>query len=341
VNSPQWTDRLRVPAIAAPMTDVSGPELVAAACAAGVVGAFPTHNAGDAGALARWLDRISERIADLTPPGELPAPVAANLVVHGSNSRLAGDLRAVIDGGVEVVITSVGSPRNVVGPLHEAGITVLADVADLRHAQRALHCGVDGLVLLTAGAGGQTGWVNPFAFLRAIRERYDGMIVLAGGVSDGAGILAAQIAGADLAYLGTRFIATTESSAADDYRAAVVAASLDDVTTSTQITGLAANVLTDWLAEFTDRDDAGDAGERGAGGGFSVDRLLARRGVWAAGHSVSGATEVIPVAELVRRLQSEIDQARRSPRLREHRPEPVSTGGHDVGNSPRGVRPRL
>jgi nitronate monooxygenase len=205
-----------------------------------------------------------------------------------------------------VVVASVGSPREIVGPLHDAGIIVLADVASLRHVQRAAASGVDGVVLLTAGAGGQTGWANPFAFLRAVRQRYDGVVVIAGGISDGAGILAAEVLGADLAYLGTRFIATTESLASPAYRDAVVAATLDDITASTQVTGLPANVLTDWLR------GAGTATPRAASdlGGFSVDRLLAHRGVWAAGHSVSGTDAVIGVAELVNRLERELDLAR-------------------------------
>jgi nitronate monooxygenase len=299
----QWRDRLRLPVIAAPMTDVSGPELVVAACVAGVIGGFPTHNAADRRELERWLERIAIDI-ELRRCGAA-APVAANLVVHRSNARLIDDLRAVIHGGVEVVITSVGSPREIVGPLHDAGITVLADVATLRHAERAIASGVDGLVLLTAGAGGQTGWANPLAFVRAMRQRYDGILVLAGGVSDGAGILAAQALGADLAYLGTRFIATTESAATPGYRAAVVSATLDDITASTQVSGLIANVLTQWL-----RETDGSAAEPEPAG-FSLERMLSQRGVWAAGHSVSGADEVLDVAELVDRLERELDDAQR------------------------------
>jgi nitronate monooxygenase len=315
----QWRERLRLPAIAAPMTDVSGPELVAAACAAGVIGTFPAHNAADSGELGQWLHRIGEQLAARTPSGRRAAPVGVNLVVHRSNARLADDLRTVIRGGAEVVVASVGSPREIVGPLHDAGIIVLADVASLRHVRRAADSGVDGVVLLTAGAGGQTGWANPFAFLRAVRQQYDGIVVIAGGISDGAGILAAQILGADLAYLGTRFIATTESLASPAYRDAVVAATLDDVTASRQITGLPANVLTDWLrgadtatprAALGGPTAAAPALDVPALDGFSVDRLLARRGVWAAGHSVSGTDAVIGVAELVNRLERELELAR-------------------------------
>jgi nitronate monooxygenase len=295
VLPPSWSERLRLPILAAPMTDVSGPELVVAACTNGVPGTFPTHNAPTVTVLDEWLERIRAGLSAATLTGQLPAPVGANLIVHHSNARLNDDISAVIRGGVELVIASVGSPKAVVGPLHAGGILVYADVASMRHVDRAIAAGVDGLVLLTAGAGGQTGWANPFAFVRAVRERYEGTIVLAGGVSDGAGVRAAEILGADLVYLGTRFIATAESLAPTDYKAALVAATLDDVTTTTQVSGLAANVLTRWLDRLEDQTSVG----------FAQDKLLARRHVWAAGHSVAGTNDVASVAELVDRIERE------------------------------------
>jgi nitronate monooxygenase len=275
------------------MTDVSGPELVVEACNNGVIGTFPTHNASTVTELDEWLDRIRAGLSAVTLTGQLPAPMGANVIAHHSNSRLYDDIAALIRGGVELVIASVGSPKDVVGPLHAGGVVVYADVASMRHVDLAIAAGVDGLVLLTAGAGGQTGWANPFAFVRAVRERYDGTIVLAGGVSDGAGVLAALVLGADLVYLGTRFIATEESLAPTNYKAALVAATLDDVTTTTQVSGLAANVLTSWLERLED----------GTSAGFAQDKLLARRQVWAAGHSVGGSNDVVSVAELVDRLE--------------------------------------
>ena len=200
--------------------------------------------------------------------------------------------------GVELVITSVGSPKDVLPRLREAGVAVYADVATLRHAELAAAAGVDGLVLLTAGAGGQTGWLNPFAFVRAVRAVFDGTLVLAGGVSDGAGVVAAQALGADLVYLGTRFIATTESRARPDYKSALVDSTLDDVTTSTQVSGLAANILTSWVREHGDAPSADSAG-------FSHQRLLTGDQVWAAGHSASGTDDILPVRELVDRLVDE------------------------------------
>lgn len=293
-----WSDRLAIPAIAAPMTGVSSPELVIAACRSGVIGSFPTHNAPSTAALDDWLRRISDEVTDAD------APVAPNLVVHRSNTRRDADLDCLLRHGVELVITSVGSPSPVIGPLHGVGATVYADVATLGHAWRALDAGADGLVLLTAGAGGQTGWANPFAFVRAVRERFDGTVVLAGGISDGQAIFAAEVLGSDLAYLGTRFIATHESAAAGDYRNALVDATLDDVRLSSQVGGIPASLLSAWL----DRTSSNVA----AGAGFAQDQLLANQDAWSAGHSVSGVHAISKVDELVAALTAEYQQARSS-----------------------------
>lgn len=297
-STADWSDRLVLPVVAAPMTGVSGPALVAAACANGVIGAFPTHNAPTTAVLEEWLVRMQAQSAAMVGTGRVPAPIAANVVVHRSNPRRDDDIAVIIRSGVEVVITSVGSPKDVIGPLHDAGITVFADVATLRHAERAAACGVDGLVLLAAGAGGQTGSANPFAFTRAVRDEFDGTLILAGGISDGAGVAAAQALGADLVYLGTRFIPTVESLATPEYQAALVAATLDDVTTSSQVSGLATNILTDWLDRHT---PSGPQGEPSTNG-FAQSRLLDGREVWAAGHSVSGTNAISPVSVVIDQL---------------------------------------
>ncbi len=300
MSLPAPLDRLRLPLVAAPMTDVSGPELVIAACRNGVVGSFPTHNARSAGELHRWLRRITEGIDGR----EGAAPFAANLVVHRTNERLRDDIACLVEYGTPLVITSVGSPDQVVGPLHDAGCLVFADVASLRHVERAVEAGVDGLVLLTAGAGGQTGWANPLTFVRAVRDRFDGPIVLAGGVCDGVALWAARTLGADLGYMGTKFIATVESLAEADFREALVTSTMDDITLSPALSGLPANLLTGWLESVTKDGVLAD--------GFAHDRLLGRRGIWSAGHSVSGVTEVLTVAELIERTRQEFDQARRA-----------------------------
>lgn len=275
------------------MTSVSTPDLVRAACRCGVIGSFPTHNADTPGELADWLRTIT---SDLKPNS---APVAPNLVVHRSNPRRAADLSVLIRHGVELVITSVGSPAPVVGPLHDAGARVFADVASLDQASRAIAAGVDGLVLLAAGAGGQTGWANPFAFVRAVRERFDGILVLAGGVADGQAILAAQVLGADLVYLGTKFIATRQSGASDDYRRALVSATLDDVRLSDRVGGIPASLLACWL------DAQESPGADTPTKGFAQDQLLANRNAWSAGHSVSGVHEILDVDELIDELTAD------------------------------------
>ena len=201
-------ESLVLPVVAAPMTQVSGPELVSAACVAGVIGSFPAHNASSHEELDAWLSLIERERQRAIDSGLVPAPVALNFVMR-MKSRLAGDVRVAIEHRVPLVIASVGSPSEIVPVLHDAGTFVVADVANMRHVEKCLESGVDGLVLLTAGAGGNTGWVNPFAFVRAVRAIYDGPLVLAGGVSDGVALRAAIALGCDLAFMGTAFIATT------------------------------------------------------------------------------------------------------------------------------------
>jgi nitronate monooxygenase len=275
-----------------------------------VIGSFPTHNA-TAEELPAWLDEIEARLEDTAPQNgndgarRIAAPFAVNLIVHPSNARRDGDIDRLIEHGVEIVITSVGSPAGVVPRLHDAGVAVLADVASLHHAERAIAAGVDGLVLLSAGAGGQTGWLNPLAYIRAVRERYDGTIVLAGGISDGVALAAAITAGADLAYMGTRFIATHESSATDDYKAALVDAGPDEIQLTTAYTGLPANLL-------AVPGGVEAAGTRHPPAGFEQSALLSLKDAWSAGHSVAGVARVTDVATLVRTTRAEYLAARNS-----------------------------
>jgi nitronate monooxygenase len=307
-----WRPRLRLPLVVAPMLTVSGPELVAAACAAGVIGAFPTANCRSADELTHWMRQIRDGIAARGTPLSAAAPIAANLIVH--SPQLQDHLQVLLRERVELVITSVGSPRALVRPLHDIGCRVWADVASLRHAEKALADGVDGLILLTAGAGGQTGWANPFAFVRTVRPLFDGPLVLSGGLTDGQALWAARVLGADLGYMGTRFIATPESQASPAYRQMLQDSTLDDVLQSSAFSGLPANWLRgSLLAAGLDPDaidpqaDLADAAEM-----FGASaRPAARR--WSqllsAGHSVSGVQSVLPVAELVRLLASQYDAA--------------------------------
>ncbi|WP_407178268.1 NAD(P)H-dependent flavin oxidoreductase [Bradyrhizobium sp. STM 3562] len=300
--------RLSLPLIAAPMFLVSGVELVVAACRNGVIGAFPTVNCRTPEQLDAWLGEIETRLHRREDAeGKPAAPVCPNLIVHRSNTRLDNDLAVLLRYKPELVITSVGSPAPVLGPLHDAGALVFADVASIRHAERALEAGADGLVLLSAGAGGQTGWLNPFAFVRAVRAFFDGPLVLAGGISDGHALRAAQALSCDLAYMGTRFIATRESMADERYKAMLVQSSADDILLTSAFTGLQTNMLKPSIvAAGLDPDNLPAHGAIEIGRDIDVENRQKRwRDIWSAGHATSGVTDVLPVDELIARTLAE------------------------------------
>ncbi|MCC5868252.1 MAG: nitronate monooxygenase [Gammaproteobacteria bacterium] len=290
--------RLRLPAIAAPMFLISGPDLVLAACRAGIIGAFPAPNARTPDILDQWLTQISGALT------AADAPWAANLVMHSSYARRQEDLDLVVKHRAPIVITALGSPRDAVEAVHGYGGLVFADVNSVEFAAKAAKTGVDGLVLVAAGAGGHTGQMTGFAFVDAVREFWDGAIILGGGISTGRGVRAAEVLGADFAYLGTRFIATRESLASDEYRQMVVAASAADIVCSPAITGVPAN----WLRPSL------------VAGGYDLERLAAAKpvdfgmpqegakpwkNVWSAGQGVGVVREVVSVADLVERLAGE------------------------------------
>jgi nitronate monooxygenase len=307
----RFRDRLTLPLIAAPMFLVSGVELVVAACRNGVIGAFPTVNCREVEQLDAWLVEIDERLqhhADAS--GKQPAPICPNLIVHRSNARLEQDLKILLRHRPEMVITSVGSPAPVLQPLHDAGALVFADVASIRHAERAVAAGADGLVLLTAGAGGQTGWLNPFVFVRAVRAFFDGPVVLAGGISDGHALRAAEALGCDLAYMGTKFIATRESMADISHKEMLVGSSADDILLTTAFTGLQTNMLRPSIeAAGLDPHNLPARGAIDIGKDIDIGARESRpkrwRDVWSAGHSTSGVSAVLSVDELVARTREE------------------------------------
>lgn len=286
------------------MLRVTGPDLVVACCRAGVIGAFPTANARVPAQLSDWLTEIHERLA-----GAPAAPVCANLIVR--QPALHEHLEVLVKHRVELVITSVGSPAEVIEPLHAVGTVILADVASLRHAERALEAGADGLVLLAAGAGGQTGWMNPFAFVRAVRSFFDGPIVLGGGVSDGFALHAAEVLGCDLAYMGTRFIATQESGASDEYKSMLVSSTADDVILTRAFTGLPTSILRPAIVESgldpnsLDETVTIDAARDLYGPNAISVGPRRWTELFSAGHSVSGVTGVPSVADLVAHVAGE------------------------------------
>jgi nitronate monooxygenase len=310
------TKRLRLPLIAAPMLSVSGPDLVIAACCRGVIGAFPVANARTVEGLQAWLQQIEStlNLAVETHPEQPPAPFCPNLIIK--RAEMKAELSCLVQHRVELVITSVGSPVEAIGPLHDVGCLVFADVATLRHAEKAIAAGVDGLVLLTAGAGGQTGWINPLAFVRAVRHLYDGPIVLAGGVSDGYALWTAHVLDCDLAYMGTKFIATDESLADPAYKQMLVESSMDDVMLTQAFTGLDTNMLRPSIiaagldpASLLSRVSAEEAAKN-----FSHEALRPGprryKDIWSAGHSVSGVARIQNAAELIEQTWQEYQDAR-------------------------------
>ena len=290
---------------------VSGVELVVAACRNGVIGSFPTVNCREVAQLDAWLTQIGERLArHADQSGGKPAPICPNLIVHRSNARLEQDVEILLRHKPEMVITSVGSPAPVLAPLHDAGAMVFADVASIRHAERAVAAGADGLVLLTAGAGGQTGWLNPFVFVRAVRAFFNGPIVLAGGISDGHALRAAEALGCDLGYMGTKFIATRESMADARYKEMLVASGADDILLTTAFTGLQTNMLRPSIeAAGLDPDDLPVRGAIDIGKDIDIgareNRPKRWKDIWSAGHSTSGVDAVLSVDELVARTREE------------------------------------
>jgi nitronate monooxygenase len=294
--------RLRLPIIAAPMLRVSGPELVIAACQAGVIGAFPTANTPSAQVLDDWLTQLDEAAG--------PAPYCPNLIIK--QPHLDQHLQRLIDHRVEIVITSVGSPQPVLEPLHDIGCLVLADVASLDHARKAVAAGVDGLVLLAAGAGGQTGWLNPMAFVRAVRRFFDGPLVLAGGIADGHALRSAITLGCDAGYVGTRFIATHESPASPNYKRQLVQSSADDVVLTSAFTGLPANMLAPSIraagfdpAGLDEGITVADAAQLYGGRASGPKRW---QDIFSAGHTVSAVECVCTAAELVDTLAVEFEE---------------------------------
>lgn len=308
--------RLRLPLIAAPMLRVSGPDLVSAACQNGVIGSFPTVNARTSQELDDWLARIADDCAQIDGP---TAPTCPNIIMRRDPDVLKADLEVLIKHKVEMVIASVGSPAAIIKPLHDIGCKVFTDVASLRHAEKALEVGADGLVLLSAGAGGQTGWVNGMSFVRAIRAMFDGPVVLSGGISDGVALWAARVLGCDLGMMGTRFIATAESMATQRYKDMLVESNLDDIMLTQAFTGLDANMLRPSIvaAGMDPKSLAGPVTPERARELFSEHSKEASGpkrwiDIWSAGHTISSVGAVTPASELIAQLVSEYEAARRA-----------------------------
>ncbi len=302
---------LRLPVFAAPMFLISGPDLVLAACRAGIIGAFPTPNARPIEVLDVWMKTITEGLARARDemPGVCLGPWCANLVTHSSNTRLPQDLALIARYKPPVVVTALGSPKPAIEVVQAYGGLVFADVISVGLAKKALAAGADGLACVSAGAGGHTGFLSPFAFIGAIREFFDGPIVVGGGIGDGWGIAGAIAAGADCVYMGTRFIPTEESMAPMAYKQMIVDSNIDDLVVSAGISGTPASWLKPSLrANGLDPDNMPAAPVRRYDSSQSFETKKWKE-VWAAGQGLGTVRAIEPVARVVDRLCSEYDAA--------------------------------
>ena len=313
---PSFEGRLRLPVIAAPMFLASGPEMVLACCRAGIVGSFPAKNRRTREGLDEWLTVIGEGLAAIEAGTGRPAPpFGVNLIVHRSNDVLQEELEVITRHRVPLVITSLGAVPELVGAVHDYGGLVFHDVINLRHAAKAIGAGVDGLIAVAAGAGGHTGKASPFALVNEIREVFDGALMLSGAMSTGGDVAAAQVMGADFAYLGTRFIGTAECRSPEDYKTMILDSRVKDIVETDRVSGVNANFLAASLAEAGIAPDEGTAppaeinNELSEALTASANERTAWRDIWSAGHGVGSITDIPRVADLVDRLAHEYHAA--------------------------------
>jgi nitronate monooxygenase len=304
-------ERLRLPVIASPMFIVSGPEMVIAQCKAGVVGSFPALNARPPELLDEWLSQIQDELAawDRDHPDTPAAPFAVNQIVHRSNPRLEHDVEVCCRHRVPLVITSLGAREDVNKAVHDSGGLVLHDIIDDFFARKAVEKGADGLIAVAAGAGGHAGRLSPFALVQEIRQWFDGPLVLSGAIANGRAVLAAQAMGADLAYVGSAFIATTEAHAPAAYKQMIVDSKAKDVIYSNLFTGVHGNYLRGSIAAAgLDPDNLPESDPSKMN--FASAEAKAWRDIWGAGQGVGGVSEIVPVADLVSRLGREYAEAK-------------------------------
>jgi len=308
----QLKGRLRLPVIAAPMFIVSQAALVIEECKAGVIGTMPSLNVRDGSKLEETLVRIEEALAAARAesPEKPIAPYGINLIVHRTNERLVQDLEVCVRRKVPIIITSLGANSDVVKAVHNYGGVVFHDVINMRHARKAIESGVDGIVAVCAGAGGHAGALSPFALVRELRAEYDGMIALSGAVTDGAGILAALVLGADFAYMGTRFIATAEANAVPEYKQMLIDSTAEDIIYSNAFTGVLGNYLKPSVMRagldpemLPVRDAASMNFQKFAG-------AKAWKDIWGAGQGIGAVHDAPPTSVVVARLAQEFAAAR-------------------------------
>jgi nitronate monooxygenase len=305
--------KLRIPLIGAPMFIVSGPELVIAQCQAGIVGSFPALNARPQEQLGEWLRQIKEELAAYaeTHPDEFVAPYAVNQIVHGSNSRLREDVETCIEHEVPIIITSLRPPEDVVAAVHSYGGLVFHDVISLRHARKAISQGVDGIIAVCAGAGGHAGPLSPFALVKEIRREFDGVLILSGCITSGSDVLAAKAMGADLAYSGTRFIASVEANAVPEYKEMVVHSSASDIVYSSLFTGIHGSYLKGSIANAGMDPENLPEGSKAQMDFAKASKTGAKawKNIWGAGQGVGDIDEILPAREIVLKFEREYEDA--------------------------------
>lgn len=306
-------ESLELPVVGSPLFIVSGPELVIAQCKAGVIGSFPALNARPPQALDQWLTRIEDELAEYKTrnPGKRVAPYAVNQICHASNDRLIRDMEVCVKHKAPIIITSLRPPSEIVEAAHSYGGLVFHDVINVRHARKAAEQGVDGLILVCAGAGGHAGTLSPFALVREVKQWFKGTILLSGAIADGWGIASALALGADLAYMGTRFIATAEANADPCYKQALADHAAQDIVYTNLFTGVHGNYLgPSIVAAGLDPGNlpAADKSRMNFGSGGNM-KAKAWRDIWGSGQGIGQINDAPPVAELIDRLRSEFASA--------------------------------
>ena len=306
-------ENISIPVIGAPLFLVSGPDLVIAQCKAGVIGSFPALNARPQHVLEEWIVRIKTELAKYQAenPDAKVAPFAVNQICHGSNDRLADDMATCVKHEVPIIITSLRPPAELVEAAHSYGGLVYHDVINVRHAQKAVEQGVDGLILVCAGAGGHAGALSPFALLREVKEWFDGTIILSGSIGDGYSVASSLALGADLAYMGTRFIATEEANADIGYKKMLEESAASDIVYSSLFTGVHGNYLKPSIDKAgLDSNNLPEADKSSMNfGSCGNTDAKAWKDIWGSGQGIGGIVDSPPVQELVNRIQSEYEEA--------------------------------
>lgn len=305
--------KLRIPLIGAPLFIVSGPELVIAQCQAGIIGSFPALNARPQPALGDWLKQIKAELGEYAEsnPQQVVAPYAVNQIVHASNNRIYADMETCVEHEVPIVITSLRPPEDVVKAVHSYGGLVFHDVISLRHARKAIQQGVDGIIAVCAGAGGHAGPLSPFALIKEIRAEYDGVIILSGCITSGSDVLAAKVMGADLAYSGTRFIASNEANAVAAYKEMIVDSSAADIAYSSLFTGISGSYLKGSIINAgMDPDNLPESSKEAMSFSSAGESdAKAWKDIWGAGQGVGDIHAILPTREIVLKFEQEYNDA--------------------------------